>query len=111
MLSLLPIFALAFAPPSPESTFWEARLSGPDLPVATARIEVDRAHAVVDTTLHYATRDLRVGWSVKGGMLDASSVQTRLSLPTFTLAPETPFPVTLRFLVDGREVLSGSFSE
>ncbi len=111
MLSVLPLFALALALPAQVTKFCETRLYGPGPPVAFARLEVDRAHAVVGTMLLFSTRHYKAAWSVEGGSLNASSVQTHLSLPTFALSPETPFPVTLTFLIDGREVLSRTFEE
>jgi hypothetical protein len=110
MFSLIPIFALAIPSASAETRVCEAQLMGPESPFAFARIEVDQEHAIIDTTVLYSTDGFAASWRINGGSLDASSTLTYLNLPGVTLPHDIVFPVTVYFLVEGKEVASRSFA-
>jgi hypothetical protein len=59
---------------------------------------------LVGSHLFLSTRDYEAQWRVAGSEFDAASPLTHLRLPSITLPHNVDFPVTLSFVVDGREV-------
>jgi hypothetical protein len=110
MSNLIVVAALAFAAPSSEPRICEAQLMGPEPTLAFARLEVDPDDAVVDTYLFFSARGFKLNWRIKGGSFDASSSLANINLPGITLPPDIAFPVTVYFLIDGKEMASRSFA-
>jgi hypothetical protein len=110
MSNLIAAVALAFSAPSSEPRVCEAQLMGPEPPFAFARIEVDGDHAIVDKTLLFSARGFKLNWSIESGSFDASSTLNHINLPGVTLPRDIAFPVTVYFLIEGKEVASRSFA-
>ena len=110
------VFASAPAPPpgrSPldDTTLCEARLMPPGIPQIIARIHVDAIHGVVDKILQYWEHEYSAAWSIPGGTLDENSTLIRFGGLSFALPHDAAYPVTISFLLDGKEVASRRFHE
>ena len=108
------LLALAPAPASPaagETLLCEERVIEEGRVHATAAIDIDADFAVVDATMFYSAWALEAAWTVRGGDIGRFRTLKRIRFDHITLPHEAVFPVTVVYLIDGREVARGSFAE